>query len=71
VTVHSDGEPGASLSFPNFFSAARDAALSRIWAGQHTPLDDLAGRHLGSQVATFVLGNFDPLRAAQVRQARG
>ena len=51
--------------------AAKDAALSRVWAGEHTPLDDLAGRHLGAQVASFVLTNFDPLRAAQVRQARG
>jgi membrane-associated phospholipid phosphatase len=48
-----------------------DAALSRLWAGEHTPLDDLAGRHLGAQIASFVLTNFDPFRAAQVRQARG
>ena len=63
--------PGMTLSYDSFMAAARDAALSRLWAGEHTPLDDLAGRHLGAQVASFVLSNFDPLRAAQVRQARG
>ena len=63
--------PGMTLSYNNFMAAAKDAALSRVWAGEHTPLDDLAGRHLGAQVASFVLANFDPLRAAQARQARG
>ena len=31
-------------------------ALSRIWAGQHTRIDDEAGRQLGRQVAGAVLG---------------
>ena len=31
--------------------AADEAALSRIWAGQHTRIDDQAGRQLGRQVA--------------------
>jgi membrane-associated phospholipid phosphatase len=63
--------PGMTLKFHNFMAAANDAALSRIWAGQHTPLDDVAGRHLGAQVASFVLGTFHPLRSAQARQAKG
>ena len=63
--------PGMTLSYGNFMAAATDAALSRVWAGEHTPLDDLAGRHLGAQVASFVLTNFDPFRAAQVRQVKG
>jgi membrane-associated phospholipid phosphatase len=63
--------PGLTDTYPSFSAAARDAALSRIWGGQHTPLDDLAGRHLGTQIASFVLANFDPLRAAAAHQARG
>jgi membrane-associated phospholipid phosphatase len=63
--------PGTTDTYPNFTAAARDAALSRIWAGQHTPLDDLAGRHLGTKAGSFVLGNFDPLHAVQAHLARG
>jgi hypothetical protein len=32
-----------------------EAGLSRIFAGQHTRIDDQAGRQLGSDVAHFVL----------------
>jgi membrane-associated phospholipid phosphatase len=60
VTVHSDALPGQTRAFPDFFSAATEAALSRIYAGQHTPLDDHAGRALGSEVASFVLHVLDP-----------
>jgi hypothetical protein len=70
VTVHSDGEPGASLSFTDFQSAANDAALSRIWAGNHTPIDNQAGQRLGTQVSTYILSHFDPFRAALDRQPR-
>lgn len=55
VTVHSDALPGQSRAFGGFFAAAAEAALSRIYAGQHTPLDDQAGRILGARVAAFVL----------------
>jgi membrane-associated phospholipid phosphatase len=55
VAVHSDALPGQVRAFGGFFAAATEAALSRIYAGQHTPLDDQAGRILGVRVAAFVL----------------
>jgi membrane-associated phospholipid phosphatase len=55
VTVHSDALPGQARAFGSFLAAATEAALSRIYAGQHTPLDDQAGRILGVRIATFVL----------------
>jgi membrane-associated phospholipid phosphatase len=61
VTVRSDALPGQDRHFRDFFAAAAQAALSRIWAGQHTPLDDQAGRHLGAGIAAFTLRHFAPL----------
>jgi membrane-associated phospholipid phosphatase len=64
VTIREDALPGQTRSFPDFSSAATEAALSRIWAGQHTPLDDQAGRALGASIAWSVLRHFDPFLAA-------
>jgi hypothetical protein len=58
VTVHFDALPGQTRSFTSFFSAANEASLSRIWAGQHTMLDEDAGQQLGSDIASFVLRHF-------------
>lgn len=55
LTLTSTALPGVSRHFPSFSSAAREAALSRIWAGVHTPVDDIAGRQLGRRVATKAL----------------
>jgi membrane-associated phospholipid phosphatase len=60
VTVASDALPGQTRSFPDFLAAATEAALSRIFAGQHTPLDDRAGRRLGGSIARFTLRRLDP-----------
>lgn len=60
VTVASDALPGQTRSFPDFLAAATEAALSRIFAGQHTPLDDRAGRRLGASIARFTLRRIDP-----------
>jgi membrane-associated phospholipid phosphatase len=57
VTVHSDALPGQVRAFSGLFAAATEAALSRIYAGQHTPLDDQAGRILGLRIAAFVLAS--------------
>ncbi len=57
VTVHSGALPGQARAFGGFFAAATEAALSRTYAGQHTPLDDRAGRILGARIATFVLAS--------------
>ena len=61
LTVSSDGDPGVTRSFDSFQAAANEATLSRLFAGQHTMIDLLAGRQLGSHVADFVL---DHLRSA-------
>jgi hypothetical protein len=45
---------GVTCSFTSFSSASREAGLSRIYAGQHTRLDD-GGVRLGDDVAGFVL----------------
>jgi membrane-associated phospholipid phosphatase len=49
---------GITRTFGSFQTAANEAGLSRIWAGQHTRLDHQAGQRLGGQVAAFVLGHF-------------
>jgi membrane-associated phospholipid phosphatase len=55
LVVSSDGMPGVTRSFSSFQGAANEAGLSRIFAGQHTPLDHKAGQRLGRQVGGFVL----------------
>jgi membrane-associated phospholipid phosphatase len=55
IHVTSDGLPGVVRSFPNVQVAAAEAAFSRILAGQHTLIDDQAGRLLGQKVAQFAL----------------
>ena len=57
LTVSSDGDPGVTRSFGSFQAAADEATLSRIFAGQHTMIDLVAGQQLGRQVAGFVLGH--------------
>ena len=59
VTVHFDALPGQTRGFASFYDAAGEASLSRIWAGQHTTLDEDAGQQLGSYTARFVLRHFD------------
>jgi membrane-associated phospholipid phosphatase len=74
IDVTSDALPGTVRSFASYHAIATEAGLSRIYAGQHTPLDDVAGQLLGTQVAQFVLrssrsDNFDspaPASAAPV-----
>ena len=57
LTVTSDGDPGVTRSFGSLQAAADEATLSRIFAGQHTMIDLVAGQHLGHQVAQFVLSH--------------
>ena len=49
--------PGVTRSFRSFSAAAQEAGLSRIFSGQHTRLDHVAGLGLGHKVARFVLHN--------------
>ncbi|MFG2848562.1 vanadium-dependent haloperoxidase [Kitasatospora sp. NPDC048296] len=45
---------GVTRTFAGFQDAATEAWLSRVWSGQHTSIDNQAGRQLGTQVAEFV-----------------
>jgi membrane-associated phospholipid phosphatase len=55
LTVTSAADPGVSRTFGSFQAAANEATLSRIFAGQHTMIDLVAGQQLGRHVADFVL----------------
>jgi membrane-associated phospholipid phosphatase len=54
--AQSSALPGILRTFSSFSGAAHEAALSRIYAGQHFPTDEDAGFKLGSQVAGYILG---------------
>jgi len=54
-SVSSPALPGVTRSFTSFSAAAEEAGLSRIFSGQHTRLDHIAGLALGHDVAGFVL----------------
>jgi hypothetical protein len=56
--VTSEVLPGVERSFNNFSAAAEEAALSRIFAGQHFLFDLTAGERLGREVADFVVDHF-------------
>jgi hypothetical protein len=56
-SVISPALPGVTRSFTSFDAAAQEAGLSRIFSGQHTRLDHVAGLELGHDVAGFVLHN--------------
>jgi membrane-associated phospholipid phosphatase len=49
---------GTTRAFGSFFEAAEEAGLSRIYAGQHTRFDHVAGQQLGARVADTVLDRF-------------
>ena len=68
-TVASPALAGVTRSFDSFSAAAQEAGLSRIYAGQHTRLDHVAGVNLGRDVATFVLRNV-LLPAQQAKRAK-
>jgi membrane-associated phospholipid phosphatase len=56
-SVTSPALPGVRRTFTSFSAAAQEAGLSRIYAGQHTRIDHVAGLALGHEVAGFVLHN--------------
>lgn len=53
--VTSEVMPGMERSFDSLADAAREATLSRIFAGQHFRFDLTAGQRLGREVAEVVL----------------
>jgi hypothetical protein len=56
-SVTSEVLPGVERSFTNFSTAAEEATLSRIFAGQHFSFDLTSGQRLGREVADFVVDN--------------
>ena len=54
-SVTSPALPGVTRSFSSFSQAAAEASVSRIYNGNHTRVDQVAGEHLGQDVAGFVL----------------
>jgi hypothetical protein len=56
-TVTSPALPGVTRSFVSFSEAAEEASVSRIYNGNHTRLDEVAGENLGQDVAGYVLGH--------------
>ncbi len=63
--VTSEVLPGVERSFNSFSAAAEEAALSRIFAGQHFRFDLTTGERLGREVADFVVDHFLIPRHAQ------
>jgi PAP2 superfamily len=57
-TVTSEVLPGVTRSFTTFTDAAKDAADSRIFAGQHYRTDENAGHQQGFRVADYIVDNF-------------
>jgi hypothetical protein len=53
--VTSESLQGVTRHFNSFSSAAQEAGLSRIYAGQHFRTDHIAGKRLGQQVAESVV----------------
>src|SRR5437763_3313732 len=59
IRVTSDVLPGPVRTFDSYTDVATEAGLSRIFAGQHTRIDHVAGLELGHDIAQFVLTHFN------------
>jgi membrane-associated phospholipid phosphatase len=55
IRVSSPAVPGVVRTFGSYSDVATEAGLSRIFAGQHSRIDHVAGLQLGRDVAQFVL----------------
>ena len=58
--VDSTALPGVLRSFVSFTEAAQEASVSRIYNGNHTRVDQVAGENLGHNVARYVLAHLPP-----------
>jgi hypothetical protein len=54
-SVDSPALPGVDREFTSFSEAAEEASVSRIYNGNHTRVDQVAGENLGHDVARWVL----------------
>ena len=59
IRVTSDVLPGPVRTFDSYADVVTEAGLSRIFAGQHTRIDHVAGLELGHDIAQFVLTHFN------------
>jgi membrane-associated phospholipid phosphatase len=66
--VTSEALAGVTRSFAAFSAAAQEAAASRIFAGVHSRVDEVAGQRLGEKVAHFVLAH--ALKPSQAKDDR-
>jgi len=57
-TVDSTALPGVTREFTSFSEASEEASESRIFNGNHTRVDQVAGENLGHDVADLVLKSF-------------
>lgn len=55
--VTSPALPGVERPFVSFSEAAAETSVSRIYNGNHTRIDQVAGEDLGRDIADFVLQN--------------
>ena len=60
ISVMSEVLPGLVRTFDGYHDVAVEAGLSRIFAGQHTRIDHIAGLQLGHDVAELVLDRLSP-----------
>jgi hypothetical protein len=54
-SVDSTALPGVTRDFTSFSEAAEEASVSRIYNGNHTRIDQVAGENLGHDIARWVL----------------
>jgi hypothetical protein len=54
-SVTSSALPGVERSFSSFSEAAAEASVSRIYNGNHSRIDQVAGENLGRDVAAFAI----------------
>ena len=66
-TVTSPALPGVARSFVSFSEAAEEASVSRIYNGNHTRLDQVAGENLGHAVANAVVDRDVPKFSVPVK----
>ena len=65
--VTSPALPGVVRSFASFSEAAEEASVSRIYNGNHTRLDEVAGENLGHAVANAVVDRDVPKFAVPIK----
>jgi hypothetical protein len=66
-TATSPALPGVERSFVSFSEAAEEASVSRIYNGNHTRLDEVAGENLGHAVANAVVDRDVPKFSVPVK----